>query len=117
MYCWQVGLNGRWLLGRTWKEFHDFIGSLVTILNLNLDRRIICWVHNLKYEFQFLQYKFTWNDIFAIDALTPVQAVADCGIEFRCSYIQSGKSLAKLGEDLTKYKLSNLFVDLYYAKV
>ena len=46
MYCWQVGLNGRWLLGRTWKEFHDFITNLITILNLNLDRRIICWVHN-----------------------------------------------------------------------
>ena len=117
MYCWQVGLNGRWLLGRTWKEFHDFINNLITILNLNLDRRIICWVHNLKYEFQFLQYKFTWNDIFAIDALTPVQAVADCGIEFRCSYIQSGKSLAKLGEDLTKYKLPKLVGDLDYTKV
>ena len=117
MYCWQVGLNGRWLLGRTWKEFHDFCNNLITILNLNLDRRIICWVHNLKYEFQFLQYKFTWNDIFAIDALTPVQAVADCGIEFRCSYIQSGKSLAKLGEDLTKYKLPKLVGDLDYTKV
>lgn len=117
MYCWQVGLNGRWLLGRTWKEFHDFINNLITILNLNLDRRIICWVHNLKYEFQFLQYKFTWKDIFAIDALTPVQAVADCGIEFRCSYIQSGKSLAKLGEDLTKYKLPKLVGDLDYNKV
>ena len=117
MYCWQVGLNGRWLLGRTWKEFHDFINNLITILNLNLDRRIICWVHNLKYEFQFLQYKFTWNDIFAIDALTPVQAVADCGIEFRCSYIQSGKSLAKLGEDLTKYKLPKLVGDLDYKKL
>ena len=117
MYCWQVGLNGRWLLGRTWKEFHDFCNNLITILNLNLDRRIICWVHNLKYEFQFLQYKFTWNDIFAIDALTPVQAVANCGIEFRCSYIQSGKSLAKLGEDLTKYKLPKLVGDLDYTKV
>lgn len=117
MYCWQVGLNGRWLLGRTWKEFHDFINNLITILNLNLDRRIICWVHNLKYEFQFLQYKFTWNDIFAIDALTPVQAVADCGIEFRCSYIQSGKSLAKLGEDLTKFKLPKLVGDLDYTKI
>ena len=117
MYCWQVGLNGRWLLGRTWKEFHDFCNNLITILNLNLDRRIICWVHNLKYEFQFLQYKFTWNDIFAIDALTPVQAVADCGIEFRCSYIQSGKSLAKLGEDLTKYKLPKLVGDLDYNKL
>lgn len=117
MYCWQVGLNGRWLLGRTWKEFHDFINNLITILNLSLDRRIICWVHNLKYEFQFLQYKFTWNDIFAIDALTPVQAVADCGIEFRCSYIQSGKSLAKLGEDLTKYKLPKLVGDLDYNKL
>ena len=117
MYCWQVGLNGRWLLGRTWKEFHDFINNLITILNLSLDRRIICWVHNLKYEFQFLQYKFTWNDIFAIDALTPVQAVADCGIEFRCSYIQSGKSLAKLGEDLTKYKLPKLVGDVDYKKL
>ena len=117
MYCWQVGLNGRWLLGRTWKEFHDFCNNLITILNLNLDRRIICWVHNLKYEFQFLQYKFNWKDIFAIDALTPVQAVADCGIEFRCSYIQSGKSLAKLGEDLTKYKLPKLVGDLDYMKI
>ena len=44
MYCWQFGLNGLTLLGRTWDEFIEWIDYLKSqIQGCNL----ICYVQNL----------------------------------------------------------------------
>ena len=53
MYVWQFGINGFCILGRTWDEFLQMLAEIVAILELCPKKRIIIYVHNLAYEFQF----------------------------------------------------------------
>ena len=108
MYVWQLGLNGCVIVGRTWEEYIQVINRLAYNLSLWSKRRIILYVHNLSYEFQFIRNLFTWIDdgIFSIDKRVPIYAISTQGIEYRCSYILSGYNLEKLGDNLTKYKIN-----------
>ena len=100
MYVWQFGINGYCIVGRTWEEFTEMMETISDYLQLSEDRRLIVYVHNLSYEFQFIRNRFTWNKVFSIDLRKPIYAITESGIEFRCSYLLSGYSLAKLGVNL-----------------
>lgn len=115
MYVWQFGINGYVILGRTWEEFSQVMEEIANYLGLCESRRLIVYVHNLSYEFQFIRKRFTWNKVFSIDLRKPIYAITDTGIEFRCSYLLSGYSLAKLSDQLTKYKCSKMVGDLDYS--
>lgn len=117
MYVWQLGINGKTLIGRTWEQFEYCIDVLQHRLNLSKNKRLIIYVHNLSYEFQFLRKHFTWEKVFSVDNRKPVYAITTGGIEFRCSYLLSGYSLAKLGEQLQKYKCRKLTGDLDYSLI
>lgn len=111
MYEWTFGIYDTIIIGRTWEEFESFIEMFIECFELSENKHILCFVHNLAYEFQFLSKRFNWDKIFAVRQRKPVQAIYK-GLEFRCSYILSGKSLAKL--DLNKYKIDKLVGDLDY---
>lgn len=115
MYVWQFGINGFIIIGRTWDEFVNMCSVLAESLNLSEKLRLIVYVHNLAYEFQFIRKWFNWNRVFSIDLRKPIYAITDSFIEFRCSYLLSGYSLAKLGEQLMKYKCSKKTGDLDYS--
>lgn len=117
MYIWQLAINGRVIVGRTWSEFLYCIDKIITILGLNKQTRILVFVHNLSMEFQFIRKFFKWDKVFAIANRKPIYAITDSGIEFRCSYILTNKALAMLGDDLQKYKVSKMVGDLDYKKV
>ena len=74
-------------------------------------------MHNLSYEFQFIRRQFEWDKIFFLDVRKPVYAVTKTGIEFRCSWKLSSKSLAKVGEDLQKYTVHKKTGDLDYKLI
>lgn len=114
MYAWTFGLNGRSIKGRTWIEFVEVINRLVEYYDLSLKKRLVIYIHNLSYEFQWFKKYFEWENVFSIDTRKPIYAVTKNGIEFRCSYLLSGYSLQKLGENLTKYKVEKLKGDLDY---
>lgn len=114
MYAWVFGLNGRCVRGRTWQEFIDLINKLVIEYELSPQKRLIVYVHNLAYEFQWIKKYFEWENVFSTDTRKPIYAITKDGIEFRCSYLLSGYSLAKLGENLTKYKVEKKVGDLDY---
>lgn len=114
MYAWVFGINGKCVTGRTWEEFTDMIEKIVDMYGLNVNNRLVVYVHNLSYEFQFIKKRFNWYKVFSLDQRKPVYAITDNGIEFRCSYILSGYSLEKLGEQLTKYKVTKKVGDLDY---
>lgn len=114
MYAWVFGLNGRCIRGRTWDEFLDVIKILKKVYMLNINRRLIIYVHNLSYEFQFFRKYFEWESVFAIEDRKPIYAVTKDGIEFRCSYLLTGYKLEKVAEHLTKYKVNKLTGDLDY---
>lgn len=114
MYCFTIGFNGRSYFGRTYDELFEIIQVFTDTFELNKDRRLIIYVHNLGFDFQFFYKRFSWNKIFAIKKRTPLTALTTGGIEFRCSYLLSGYSLKKVGEHLQKYKVEKLSGDLDY---
>ena len=117
MYVWQFGINGYNLMGRTWQEFIKCIDTISEELSLVGGRRLIVYVHNLSYEFQFIRKWFEWESTFNTDDRKPIQAVTINGIEFRDSYILSGYALQFLSNDLMKYKVNKSVGDLDYSLI
>ena len=116
MYVWQVAINGCCILGRTWDEFISFIHH-ISDNYCDFHNRLIIYVHYLNHEFSFIQKLFSWEKVFCVSERSPIYALTDGGIEFRDSYILTGMSLAKVGSNLTKYKINKLEGDLDYALV
>lgn len=116
MYIWQFCFNGKVLIGRTWNDFIYFLNKLTETFNLSQDCRLLVYVHNLQYEFQFMRKWLQWQSVFAVDNRKPVKACTVTGIEFRDSYILSGYSLEKTGEQLHKYQVQKLVGNLDYYK-
>lgn len=119
MYCWQWGIQDKEhiYLGRTWEQFIDLCKQLQQRFDLSESKRIICYVHNLGFEFQFMRKYFEWVNVFAVDERKPIKALCSYGIEFRDSYILSGYSLAKTAENLTAHKIEKLVGDLDYTLI
>lgn len=118
MYLWGFNLNGSSIYGRTWGEFATLVSRLTEVYGISKRFRLIVYVHNLGYEFQFIRKHFNWDKVFAIKERRPIYAITDTGIEFRCSYLLSNYSLAYLGENmLTKYKVTKAVGDLDYSLV
>lgn len=115
MYEWTLGINGNYVIGRTWQEFARTYSRIVELLGLNEELRLMIYVHNFDFEFAFLQFRLEWDKVFSIDNRKPVYALTIHGIEFRCSYKLSGYSLAKLGDQLLKYKVRKMVGDLDYS--
>lgn len=115
MYIWTCNINGTTFIGRTWKQFVDLLELVSKEFELiRYNRRLLMYVHNLEYEFQFMRKWFSWYDVFADHKRTPLYCVTNSGIEFRCSYRLSGYGLAKLGDELTTYKTPKMVGDLDY---
>lgn len=117
MYIWMFGLEDVVFYGRTWEEFVQFCDVLSSRLDLNNDKRLVVYVHNLQFEFQFIYKLFKWNKVFSLKSRRPIYAITEEGIEFRCSYLLSGLSLAKVGENLLKHNLKKKVGDLDYSLI
>lgn len=117
MYEWTIGLNGAVIIGRTWQELLQTYQVICTRLSLGENLRLIMYVHNLGYEFQFIRKWFEWLRVFSLDVRKPCSALTMEGMEFRCSYILSGYNLKKLGENLHKYKVGKMDGDLDYSLI
>lgn len=117
MYGWTLGLNGEVILGRTWEQFVECMEKLSERLELGPDRRVLIYVHNLAFDFQFFRKWLEWTDVFALSERKPVYARSALGIEFRCSYILTGYSLEKLSDLLTTYHVEKAVGDLDYSLI
>ena len=114
MYIWQLGINGSVIYGRTWEEWGLVLGTLVDYLDLSLSRRLLIYVHNLGYEFQFIRKMFDWDKVFAVKQRRPLYTRCG-GLEFRCSLFLSNYSLEYLGDNLLhKYPVKKLVGKLDY---
>lgn len=117
MYAWKFGIEDLSIKGRTWEQLVILIHSITEILELSTEKRIICYVHNLGYDFQFFRPYFEFDRVFALDMREPLQAITEDGIEFRCSYKLSGYALEKVAEHLTRHKIKKLVGYLDYKKI
>lgn len=78
-------------MGRTWDQFLYLVRSISDRLG---DRYLVCHVHNLSYEWNWLKSLDPENtsDVFATDLRTILKMTL-YRIEFRCSYILTNLSL------------------------
>lgn len=102
MYLWQfcIGNAGRRdvYVGRSWKDFRVFMNHLKLMYNLDTGKKMVIWVHNLPFEFQFLRSILEPTKMFAVKKRVPVVVTFDDVFEFRCSYRLSNMSLSKFAE-------------------
>lgn len=119
MYHWQVCIDGYVCFGRTWKEFLTFLRKMNRSLkNYNEQHKLICYIHNFSYEFQFLYSWIKLTNVFAIDKRKPLKAISkDFNIEFRCSYLLSNMNLKKFIENTPNAHYFKGSGDLDYKKV
>lgn len=105
MYVWQFQIEEITVVGRTWEEFTRWVARLVNLCEecrrvnkLEKKPKIICWVHNLAFEWAYLTsvYPFTKDDAFFMDPRKPFYCKMYNCIEFRCSYRQTNMSLSAL---------------------
>lgn len=96
-FIWQVCLDGRTLYGRNLCEFKDFCDYISERVE---GAKIHCWVHNLAFEYQWLQeyLHFDKSKILFTEARKPLYCEYK-NIVFRCSYRLTNLSLAKWGEN------------------
>lgn len=113
MYHWQLAFNDLIILGREWWEFEELIARIVKINKLSSNRRIICWIANLSFEFQFLRKRFEITEVFAREKRQPLKALINAGIELRDCLALTGGSLYSLAKDYTTTQ--KLVGDLDYA--
>lgn len=117
MYQWQFCIDDKVIFGRTWEEFLNFIDDLKFDLELHRKRRLVVYVHNLSFEFQFMRMFINVSDGFFKAVRSPLKFLCNGAIEFRDSYALSNMTLAKFcqnTENVIHYKL----VDQYdYTKI
>lgn len=117
MYCWQMSIQGYVILGRTWEEFQEVYDRLVEMFQPDEKNRILIYIQNLAYEFQFMCHRFEWQSVFCLKERKPIKCVTKEWVEFRCSYLLSGFSLEVIGKNLQRYKIQKMKGDLDYSKV
>lgn len=119
MYHWQVCIDGYVCFGRSWKEFLTFLRKMNRALkNYNEMHKLVCYIHNFSYEFQFLYSWIKLTDVFAIDKRKPLKAISkEFNIEFRCSYLLSNMNLKKFIENTPNAHYFKGLGDLDYKKV
>lgn len=116
MYIWQCGLwveNEYFITyGRTWEEWTQ----LQDALNKHLGGiKIVCMVHNLSYEFQFLAGLYDMQEVFCLKARKILTASCGC-IEYRCSYIWTNKALDMFLRDMEVTHAKKSGADYDYNK-
>ena len=99
MYHWQLCIDRYVLFGRTWEEWLSTMDMLSVKLGLGNGCRLVIYVHNLPYEFQFMHDFQKIESMFARKQRKPMKYVEERGLEWRCSYMLSNMSLAKFCEN------------------
>ena len=117
MYVWQFGIDGYYCYGRTWQQWLKMMSFLQKAGDLNKDKRLIIFIHNLSFEFQFFRKYIPWINIFAKQEREPIKALSSFGIEFRDSLILSGYKLDNVAKNLTRHKIEKMTGDLDYSLI
>lgn len=106
VYSYALAIDDMIYHARSADEFFPMLEKIAADMELTLDRRLVIYVHNLAYEWQFIKHYMSWESAFAISSdRRIVRAVSKLGIEFRCSYVLTNKPLAAVGKDVGVQKM------------
>ena len=102
MYIWQLGLDRQTIIGRTWEEFNRIIDLIAGALDSKKEK-IICWIQNFSFEWQFIKARLDWNR--NKDGYPDIFAKTDRNILYaRYKTIEFRDSMALTAMGLGKYK-------------
>ena len=117
-YHMQLMIGSTFITCRTIDELGQVFTSLQQFYGLDGKKRLIIYVHNLPFEFQFIRCYFHFTDCMSKSQRQVYKVFFDqFGIEFRDSFALSGMSLAKTAENLTEHTISKLKGDLDYRPI
>ena len=117
-YIWQIAIQDYVFYGRHFEDIVEMFSILHEVFETNEDRRLIIWVHNLSYEFQFIRKYFKWSSVFLLEERKPIKAMTIDGLEFRCSYLLSGMNLNDLAKNgIHEGKVQKMVGDLDYKLI
>lgn len=110
MYIFMLCINGKVFYHWDWNYFISFINYLKSF-----SKEFVIWVHNLSFEFAYIQQFFKWEKVFC----TSPHKVIFCktgNVTFRCTYFMTNLSLEKIPKvfDLPIKKLKG---DLDYSLI
>lgn len=114
MYHWQLQIGDYIRTGRDYTDLLSTINHISRALKLTKHRKIIIYVHNLGYEFNFIRKYFNVTKMFFVSPRKPLYIIIDENIILRCSYLLSGKSLDSIGKEIGYTKLIG---DLDYERI
>lgn len=107
MYIWQFCCDEITCIGRTWESYKTFINRLKSAIGVDSKTKLVVYVHNLQFEFQFMRNFFNVESVFARSKRDVVYAVIE-NVEYRCSYALSNMSLDKFLKNTKGVKLRKL---------
>lgn len=109
-YIWQFSFNDTVYYGRELRDFEKVLKDLPS------ENSYVIWVHNLSYEFHFLNNFLKWKNVFAKSPHKPMKCTPldYPNIEFRCSYMLTRLSLDSWGKQIGWHKDVG---DLDYEKI
>ena len=125
MYVWQMSLDDITIIGREWYEFTDLLDLLQKHYNLTSKRKLLCFVHNLSYEWAFIRkhLQFATDSkrgnqpvIFAMEERKIVYFETVQHVEFRDSLILTQRPLSKL-TDAYNLKTEKLVDTVDYSRI
>lgn len=101
---------------RHWEMVCSFFDMLINHYDLSSENRLVVWIANFSFEFQFMRRRFDWDQddfsFFAKEERQPLKATYH-GIEFREALSISGGNLAFLAK--TYCKTQKLVGDLDFS--
>lgn len=106
-YSIAVYIKEKCYLMRTWEQYIEFISNLADVMQLNKYVRLVCYVHNLPYEFQFMRNFMHITEVFATSKRKVVKCFSN-GIEYRCSYKLTNMGLERFTESTPRIKHGKL---------
>lgn len=101
-YLWMFSFNDKVYYGRELRDFYTLLTHLPS------KPKIVIYIHNLSYEFHFLDNILTWETVFTRVPHKPMKCVCKefPNIEFRCTYMLTRLSLDSWGKSIGVNKLT-----------
>lgn len=116
VYIWMFGIEDTVVYGRTLDEFKLMMSMLGSYLS-RTKKRLIVYVHNYKYDFQFIKTYFEWDTVFA-KSRRDILYSRWSNIEIRDSLVLAGgASLDFVGRHLKDKTFQKLVGHLDYSKL
>ena len=114
VYVWMFGIEDVVVYGRELDEFVKLMEMLNSYLS-RCEQRLIVYIHNYKYDFQFIKTFFEWDTVFA-KSRRDILYTRWKNIEFRDSLVLAGgASLAFVGSKLRDARYKKMVGDLDYS--